>query len=112
MKPLRGPARWLALCFLACAGSAQARLQLQPETASLTQEEAEATRQLLDAAAQEGDPQRLAERVCDVNFYLAELDLARNDAAAAKPKLERAAEMCPFASFERMGATAELTRLK
>jgi hypothetical protein len=70
------------------------------------------TREAVDAAAQEGDPQRLAERVCDVDFYLAELDLARNDAAAAKPKLERAAEMCPFASFERMGATAELTRLK
>jgi tetratricopeptide (TPR) repeat protein len=70
------------------------------------------TREAVDAAAQEGDPKRLAERVCDVDFYVAELDLARNDAAAAKPKLERAAEMCPFASFERMGATAELTRLK
>jgi lipoprotein NlpI len=70
------------------------------------------TRESVAAAAQEGDPARLAERVCDVDFYLAELDLARNDAAAAKPQFERAADKCPFASFERMGATAELTRLK
>jgi len=72
----------------------------------------QATREQVTAAAQEGDPQRLAERVCDVDFYLAEVDLAHNDAAAAKPKLERAAEKCPFASFERMGASAELMRLK
>src|SRR5262245_3331339 len=70
------------------------------------------TRDAVAAAAQEGDSQRLAERVCDVDFYLGELDLARNDAAAAKPQFERAAEKCPFASFERMGATAELMRLK
>jgi lipoprotein NlpI len=70
------------------------------------------TRESVAAAAQEGDPARLAERVCDVDFYLAELDLARNDVAAAKPQFERAAEKCPFASFERMGATAELMRLK
>jgi lipoprotein NlpI len=70
------------------------------------------TRESVAAAAQEGDPARLAERVCDVDFYLAELDLARNDPAAAKPQFERAAEKCPFASFERMGATAELMRLK
>jgi lipoprotein NlpI len=70
------------------------------------------TRESVAAAAQEGDPARLAERTCDVDFYLAELDLARNDPAAAKPQLERAAEKCPFASFERMGATAELMRLK
>ena len=70
------------------------------------------TRESVTASAQEGDPARLAERVCDVDFYLAEFDLAHNDVAAAKPQLERAAEKCPFASFERMGATAELTRLK
>ena len=70
------------------------------------------TRVSVAAAAQEGDPARLAERVCDVDFYIAELDLARNDTAAARPQLERAAEKCPFASFERMGATAELMRLK
>jgi lipoprotein NlpI len=70
------------------------------------------TRESVAAAAQEGDPARLAERVCDVDFYIAERDLAHNDIAAAKPQFERAAEKCPFASFERMGATAELTRLK
>ncbi len=71
-----------------------------------------ATRDEVAAAAQEGDAQKLAERVCDVDFYLAEVDLAHNDVAAAKPKLQRAAEKCPFASFERMGASAELMRLK
>jgi lipoprotein NlpI len=70
------------------------------------------TRESVAAAAQGGDPARLAERICDVDFYLAELDLARNDAAAARPQFERAAEKCPFAAFERMGATAELMRLK
>ena len=70
------------------------------------------TREAVAAAAQEGDPQRLDERVCDVDFYFAELDLVRNDAAAARPQLERAAEKCPFASFERMGASAELMRLR
>ena len=64
------------------------------------------------AAANLGDPQKLVERVCDADFYVAEYDLAHNNAAAAKPGLQRAAEKCPFASFERMGATAELMRLK
>jgi lipoprotein NlpI len=70
------------------------------------------TRDTVMAAAQEGDAARLAERVCDVDFYLAELDLTRNDTASAKTQFERAADKCPFASFERMGATAELMRLK
>jgi lipoprotein NlpI len=64
------------------------------------------------AAANEGDPAKLTERVCDVNFYIGEYDLSHNDAAAAKPLLQDAAGNCPFASFERMGATAELMRLK
>lgn len=63
-------------------------------------------------AANEGEPARLAERVCDVDFYLAEVELAHGNAAAAKPMLENAVAKCPFASFERMGATAELARLK
>jgi lipoprotein NlpI len=71
-----------------------------------------ATREAVAEAAQAGDPARLAERVCDVDFYLGEVDLARNNTAAAKTQFERAAEKCPFASFERMGASAELMRLK
>ena len=71
-----------------------------------------ATREEVAAAAQQGDPARLAERVCDVDFYLGEVDLARNNPAAAKVQFERAADKCPFASFERMGASAELMRLK
>ncbi len=64
------------------------------------------------AAANAGDQSRLGERVCDVDFYLAELDLAKGNTVAAKPKLEAAAKGCPFASFERMGAAAELERMK
>jgi lipoprotein NlpI len=64
------------------------------------------------AAANLGDPQKLVERVCDADFYVAEYDLAHNNEAAAKLGFQRAAEKCPFASFERMGATAELMRLK
>jgi lipoprotein NlpI len=63
-------------------------------------------------AAQAGDPSRLKERTCDADFYVAESDLAHGDAARAKPLLMRAADNCPFASFERMGATAELMRMK
>lgn len=70
------------------------------------------TREAVVEAAQQGDPARLAERVCDVDFYLGEVDLARNNPAAAKTQFERAADKCPFASFERMGSTAELMRLK
>ena len=64
------------------------------------------------AAANQGDPARLVERVCDADFYVAEYDLIHNSAVLAKPGFQRAAEKCPFASFERMGATAELMRLK
>ncbi|HYM18232.1 MAG TPA: hypothetical protein VEU06_06700 [Micropepsaceae bacterium] len=72
----------------------------------------QATREEATAAAKEGDPQKLAERVCDVDFYFGEVDLAHNDAASAKSHFQNAAEKCPFASFERMGATAELAHLK
>jgi len=68
--------------------------------------------QSVSAAAQQGDPARVVERVCDADFYVAEHDLANGDKVAAKPLLQRAAEKCPFASFERMGATAELMGLK
>ena len=72
----------------------------------------EGTPESVNAAARQGDPARVVERVCDADFYIAEQDLAHGDLAAAKPLFRRAAEQCPFASFERMGATAELTRLK
>ena len=62
--------------------------------------------------AQAGDPAKVIERTCDADFYTAEYDLTRNQAAVAKPLFQRAAEKCPFASFERMGATAELMRMK
>ncbi|HEX3486797.1 MAG TPA: hypothetical protein VHT51_17215 [Micropepsaceae bacterium] len=72
----------------------------------------QAKREEVSAAANEGDPAKVSERVCDADFYVGEYDLAHNDATAAKPLLQRASEKCPFASFERMGATAELMQLK
>lgn len=72
----------------------------------------QATREEVAAAANEGDPAKTVERVCDADFYVGEYDLAHNDSASARPALRRAAEKCPFASFERMGATAELMQLK
>ena len=68
--------------------------------------------QSVNAAAQQGDPARVVERVCDADFYVAEHDLANGNMVDAKPLLQRAAEKCPFASFERMGASAELMGLK
>lgn len=70
------------------------------------------TPESVNAAALQGDPSKVAERVCDADFYVAEQDIAHGDKGAAKPLLQRAAENCPFASFERMGATAELMRLR
>src|SRR5438270_2816647 len=72
----------------------------------------EATPDQVNLAAKQGDPAKLNERVCDADFYVAERNLGRGDAAAAKPLLQDAVKICPFASFERMGATAELARLK
>jgi lipoprotein NlpI len=63
-------------------------------------------------AANAGDPAKLNERVCDADFYVGEYNLAHNDAAGAKPLFDHATQVCPFASFERMGAAAELMRLK
>jgi uncharacterized protein DUF4105 len=56
VNPLQGSLKWLALGLLACAGNAQAALQLQPETGSLTSEQVAATQQLLDAAVQRLPP--------------------------------------------------------
>ena len=56
MSLLGGAARWLLLCGLACACDAQAGLRLQPETESLTSEQAAATQQLLASAVQRLPP--------------------------------------------------------
>lgn len=56
MSPLRGAERWLLLCVLGWAGNAQAELRLQPETGSLTPEQAAAAQQVLDSAVQRLPP--------------------------------------------------------
>ncbi len=62
--------------------------------------------------AKGGDPAGLAERMCDANFYVAEYRLVHGDTAAARPLFQQAEMSCPAAAFERMGATAELSRMK
>jgi hypothetical protein len=52
----RRPRAWLALCLLACSANLQAALNLQLETETLTPEQANATRQLLDAATERLPP--------------------------------------------------------
>lgn len=60
MSPFRQPRTWLALCLLvctaACTFAAQAALNLQPETETLTPEQAGATHELLNAAAKRLPP--------------------------------------------------------
>ena len=72
----------------------------------------QAKREDVVEAANQGDPAKVGERVCDADFYVAEQDIIHNNPVAAKAGFQRAAEKCPFASFERMGATAELMRMK
>lgn len=54
--PPRKKSSWPLLCLLACAGQAQAALQLQPVDAALTPAQAVATRQLLDDVVQRLPP--------------------------------------------------------
>lgn len=60
-------------------------------------------------AAEAAEPATRASRVCDANFYIGEYELAQKNPGAAKPLLEAAAKDCPYSSFERVGATAELS---
>ena len=61
------------------------------------------------AAAEMGDPMAKESRVCDAVFYIGEFDLAHGNAEMAEPSLNRAANDCPYSSFERVGAAAELS---
>ncbi|WP_337341405.1 MULTISPECIES: DUF4105 domain-containing protein [unclassified Pseudoxanthomonas] len=56
MSPFRRPRTWLVLCLLACTANVQAALNLEPETETLTPEQAAATRQLLEAAKERLPP--------------------------------------------------------
>jgi lipoprotein NlpI len=72
----------------------------------------EATRDEVRKTAGESDPSKRAERLCDADFYVAEADLAKGDTGEAKSGFMHAVESCSPAAFERMGAAAELMRLK
>jgi len=51
------------------------------------------------------------QRLCDVNFYLAEQELQHDNRSAAQDLLQAAAEKCPPGAPERGFARAELVRL-
>ena len=54
------PRSWLVLCLLACTANVQAALNLQPETDTLTPEQARATHQLLDEVSDRLPPAWMA----------------------------------------------------
>jgi lipoprotein NlpI len=64
------------------------------------------------AAAAHGDTAVVPHQQCEADFYLAEWWLARQDAATAKPLLQRAADQCPHDFVEFTAAGIELARLR
>jgi tetratricopeptide (TPR) repeat protein len=58
------------------------------------------------------EPSQLAERQCELQFYVAEFALATNDPATAAPLLREAVASCPVGLLERAGAIGELKRLQ
>jgi hypothetical protein len=64
---------------------------------------------LAAAAATPGDFARRL-RVCEANLYIAEYQLIKNDAAAARPLLQAAVDGCPAGVPEGALARAELQR--
>jgi lipoprotein NlpI len=63
------------------------------------------------AAADDNDPARKQNQVCEVNFYAAELALLQNAKAEALRLFRLADDSCPKYFIEREGARAELRAL-
>jgi lipoprotein NlpI len=66
---------------------------------------------LLYAAADDPDPQRKAEQVCEANFYIAEVKMLDGATGDAIPLLKAAVQDCPRTFNEFHGARTELKRL-
>jgi lipoprotein NlpI len=63
-------------------------------------------------AAGRGDAMVAKNNLCEAQFYVAEWWLAQKNAAAAKPLLVNARDICLHGSIEHLGALVELGRLK
>lgn len=63
------------------------------------------------AAAENSDPKKSREQICEANFYSAQAKLLRNATGEAIALLRAAEKDCPPNFFEAHGASAELRRL-
>ena len=62
-------------------------------------------------AADDTDPKKRSEQLCETNFYTGELKLLKNTPNEALPLLRAAERDCPATFYEFHGASAELKRL-
>jgi lipoprotein NlpI len=62
-------------------------------------------------AAENSDPKKKGEQMCEANFYAAEAKLLKNETEGAIPLLRAAEKECPPTFYEAHGARAELKRL-
>ena len=65
----------------------------------------------MHAAAENPDPKKRGEQICEANFYTAEAKLLKNTTNEALPLLRAAEKECPPTFYESHGASAELRRL-
>jgi lipoprotein NlpI len=63
------------------------------------------------AAAENPDPKKTSEQICEANFYAAEAKLLKSMTNEAIPLLRAAEKECPPTFYESHGARAELKRL-
>jgi lipoprotein NlpI len=63
------------------------------------------------AAAENPDPKKRGEQICEANFYAAEAKLLKGVVEEAIPLLRVAEKECPPTFYESHGASAELKRL-
>ncbi len=63
------------------------------------------------AGAENSDPKKRTEQICEANFYAAEAKLLKKATNEAIPLLRAAENECPTTFYESHGASAELKRL-
>jgi lipoprotein NlpI len=63
------------------------------------------------AAAENPEPKKNTEQICEANFYAAEAKLLKGATEEAIPLLRAAEKECPPTFYEAHGARAELKRL-
>lgn len=63
------------------------------------------------AAAENPDPKKRSEQICEANFYAAEAKLLKKATNEAIPLLRAAEKDCPSTFYEAHGASVEIKRL-